>query len=580
MNKLLFIFASGLFATSAVYAVNGSADATAPTAMSSWGDITGKDVVYHGTGKSTNVMTDTYVSVDKDVSIKKFKVSGSGGHHSNLNLIFDGTELTQTDSTPFDYNNTPKDLNGDEIDDAITSYSTGFYYKAKETTVDGNTTYSTGTVNFTNSNVNIDLSTLDSNSNAVQQGDYGRTIYFGKGITANFTTNVQISGRNPDLKVSDSLFSVAGEMTVGGILSLTNTNFDVSGTLSTDRIRLYDGANINYDGLIQQEKDDIRADIEAVSGVSTITVGANSKAFESTRIRVAEGATLNIDTTAYGKKMRLCNATTTINGTLNITSNQGNHSVSTYIRNPTIVDGGTLTETGNKTAFMLSAYGALLTVKNSGTLRTTNGYLSVASGGIIKVEDAGSKIDSEKLVFYALDTQEKTGEIYLTSSTNLVQKSDLYVKNAGYSFELEGKLYLTKCDGVYEFGDVELLRLSSLRIDLNGASMSMGKLMVLNGNHTGGVTGSLIFEDFANGLVKVGIDESILNADGTLTSSQDNVFLSIKGYDSNGNLLTGDWSINNGYLWNSALVAVPEPAEWAMILGALALGFAIYRKRK
>jgi len=27
-------------------------------------------------------------------------------------------------------------------------------------------------------------------------------------------------------------------------------------------------------------------------------------------------------------------------------------------------------------------------------------------------------------------------------------------------------------------------------------------------------------------------------------------------------------------------VAVPEPAEWAMILGALALGFAIYRKRK
>ncbi|MBR7106511.1 MAG: PEP-CTERM sorting domain-containing protein, partial [Opitutales bacterium] len=33
----------------------------------------------------------------------------------------------------------------------------------------------------------------------------------------------------------------------------------------------------------------------------------------------------------------------------------------------------------------------------------------------------------------------------------------------------------------------------------------------------------------------------------------------------------------NGY-WLT--VAVPEPAEWAMILGALALGFAIYRKRK
>lgn len=42
---------------------------------------------------------------------------------------------------------------------------------------------------------------------------------------------------------------------------------------------------------------------------------------------------------------------------------------------------------------------------------------------------------------------------------------------------------------------------------------------------------------------------------------------------------------NNGvsgyWVYDSALVvAVPEPAEWAVIFGALALGFAIYRKRK
>ncbi|MBR7106049.1 MAG: PEP-CTERM sorting domain-containing protein, partial [Opitutales bacterium] len=33
-----------------------------------------------------------------------------------------------------------------------------------------------------------------------------------------------------------------------------------------------------------------------------------------------------------------------------------------------------------------------------------------------------------------------------------------------------------------------------------------------------------------------------------------------------------------GYWLNFA--AVPEPAEWAMILGSLALGFAVYRRRK
>ena len=42
--------------------------------------------------------------------------------------------------------------------------------------------------------------------------------------------------------------------------------------------------------------------------------------------------------------------------------------------------------------------------------------------------------------------------------------------------------------------------------------------------------------------------------------------------------------INNGvsgyWVYDSALVAVPEPAEWAMILGSLALGLVVYRKRK
>ena len=32
--------------------------------------------------------------------------------------------------------------------------------------------------------------------------------------------------------------------------------------------------------------------------------------------------------------------------------------------------------------------------------------------------------------------------------------------------------------------------------------------------------------------------------------------------------------------WLTALTAVPEPAEWAMIFGGLTLAFAIYRRRK
>ncbi len=49
----------------------------------------------------------------------------------------------------------------------------------------------------------------------------------------------------------------------------------------------------------------------------------------------------------------------------------------------------------------------------------------------------------------------------------------------------------------------------------------------------------------------------------------------------NGKLRTDYWSYlieNNQLLINVS--AVSEPAEWAAILGGIALGFAVYRKRK
>ena len=547
--------------------------------MSSWGTIDGTTVIWHGTGKTATSMSNAYVSVDKDISLKSFKVSGSGGNYTNMNLIFDGTTLSQTSSTPFEYNNTPKDLDGDGVDEATTNYSMGFYYKAKETVVDGETTYSTGTANFTNSNVKFDLYSKDINSNGELIGNYGRVVSFGKGITANFTKDLTVSGRNPDLKVSDSLFDIAGNVNVVGTLTLTDTNVDISGTLATDMIKL-NNATINYTGNIVRGEGSNRAQIDAISGVSNIVVGKNSKKFEDSRIRVESGATLNLDLTACTTQPRLCNATTYISGTLNITSALGAHSPSTYIKNPTTVDGGTITETGNVSAFMLCVVSAKLSLQNGALLKTTNGWASLGENGNIEV-DATSKIDSKKIVFTASKTDliDPTGNIYFSSANNLVQKTGLYVKSSSLTQHNHMKVHLTNDGGVYNFGNIELLRKASITIDLNGASMSMDKLMILDGKHNGGVVGELIFEDFVNGLVKVGIDESILNADGTLVPSASNVSLAIKAYDVNGNLLTGDWSINNGYLWNSAL-AVPEPAEWAMILGGIALGLAIYRRRK
>ena len=68
--------------------------------------------------------------------------------------------------------------------------------------------------------------------------------------------------------------------------------------------------------------------------------------------------------------------------------------------------------------------------------------------------------------------------------------------------------------------------------------------------------------NFAENSVKVGsADESALNA--------------IKLYDADEKLL-GSATLVDGYL---ALASVPEPAEWAMIFGAIAFAFAIRRRK-
>ena len=62
----------------------------------------------------------------------------------------------------------------------------------------------------------------------------------------------------------------------------------------------------------------------------------------------------------------------------------------------------------------------------------------------------------------------------------------------------------------------------------------------------------------------------------SLSGLEDNITVTYNGVE----LDESRWSIDATTGQLVANVAVPEPAEWAMILGALALGVAIYRRRK
>ena len=70
-------------------------------------------------------------------------------------------------------------------------------------------------------------------------------------------------------------------------------------------------------------------------------------------------------------------------------------------------------------------------------------------------------------------------------------------------------------------------------------------------------------------------DSIYVGFDGALPSTaKDRVYL----YDAENNFLGNAFVTDKGYL--SLLQTVPEPAEWAMLLGAIALSLAIYRRRK
>lgn len=82
---------------------------------------------------------------------------------------------------------------------------------------------------------------------------------------------------------------------------------------------------------------------------------------------------------------------------------------------------------------------------------------------------------------------------------------------------------------------------------------------------------NIIFEDFQNNKIFV-------------ASISDLDYITFSGEALDGTKLADEnffWQSTTGGFWlNYAFATVPEPAEWAMILGSLALGFAIYRRRK
>ncbi len=229
-----------------------------------------------------------------------------------------------------------------------------------------------------------------------------------------------------------------------------------------------------------------------------------------------------------------------------------------------------------------------ISICDSAYLNVTSGYVS----GIITVGDgarfnfAGGSSISGKSSFGKVSETSKLGNtVYIEDGADVTVSADegkltvgdkIILKTAKLTLETSNAIknvsgkYLTlrasrtstlALGAKQNFATIFADRAAAdiLTIDLNGNALETDSLQTTD-------LSQIIFEDFAEGLVLVNSDVAKLEDD-----SLKNIFAKVDGQNQK------LYQLSNGYL---SLTSVPEPAEWASVLGALAIVLAMWRRRK
>ena len=224
-----------------------------------------------------------------------------------------------------------------------------------------------------------------------------------------------------------------------------------------------------------------------------------------------------------------------------------------------------MSETANNSYFSIKN----LTVRDGGMLDSALS-LTTASGGEWNLHSGGGVVSSLLRVQSGTFTLNLLSENALSGLPRLSFDSDLAT-----DFRIN----------VSANNSIETLELNSnatlgLSVE-DGATLTIKTLATKSDAHAV-QNAEIIFYDYRADAVLFG-DPYIFVEDDRLCLSAYETYVKLTAYDGEGNLLQGVWT----YEWDDAagigklvLAAVPEPAAIASVFGALALAFAMRRKRK
>ena len=574
-------------------------------------------------------------------SFKGVTISGTGGLNVDLNFVLsDNAQLTYTNNA-FNFNDKYTDISYNLAENATSAkvifnagqnlalssdpnnatdtrsvtIGSGVNAEMKNSlTIQSDATNTTnkfvvnGTVNvagaiFSKGNAIIDVNgkltgNSDFSDNSADEGgvqltiNNGGSVELARNATFRDGTNINIKKGTMSLKsfttegkTSISVAKDSSLTTTNATLS-SDTSFDLEGTATVNGAFKTTHSGTSTFNVAKDAELTTTGDLYLQRGVTATIDGKINCGGEflfnkdgTGDLSVAIGSTAEITTQRF--RTRSLPLILTSGAKLTINNNSSNHSYVNAGNGSIIEKGATLIINTSDKNIQSIVNHAALTIK--GTAIIDGGkWITTAQGGIVIDSDDVTIRNTNIAIgnngdLYGGKLQINQGRTFnAQDSALLISKQvnpDSITETRPEGKKIEALLYLVK-NSTTSFKGLAFYQTDAdltLTITLEeGAKLILTDLINNGGMDSYGTldnNDSIIINNFAENAIAIKNYNSVID-DAVLEKIEvdgiDQLFW-IKG--------------ENGYYWLSA-TAVPEPAEWAMILGSLALGFAIYRRRK
>lgn len=407
---------------------------------------------------------------------------------------------------------------------------------------------------FDNITANVNVATVKLGSN--HKADT-TTLQVTNTATVNLNSGMEIGG-NSNAPV---LVDVAGKLVTTGDVNVgANSKFDISGVYQNKTGSFYvkNGGEVDISGTFNQGGN---VYIQSYSVVNVLETGT----YNAKVLSISSGCTLNV----YGEMIVAPGASLTLNGAMNL-----NKRTAFYTINST---GGNLVQSVADDTLDSANRG--IQICRTATLNSADWTVDevlILKGNYVK----GTDLDKTTAKLYLNDSWLKfnkrdgvtpsivlynMSQMYLNSEEGIIDDDTgvsivVAADDADVAKDQVAAIYLNSNQ---RFANINMSQNLNLYLDeLSTLTLTSDDTIILSDPNS-----ILSIYGFKDNRIYVGENNSIYN-----------VLNNIKAYgDLHGESLISSLTVQNGWLIG---IAVPEPAEWAMIFGGIALGLAIYRRRK